>query len=566
MNQHPDIQTASQLIRTGRYLEAVRALRTLVTARGRDPFIRALLADVLQRVGHNSQAQEMASEHLRDSPKTSQAFTRFHFVLGNVERDRGNLCEAIGHLQISAGSTLDLELACWSQLRLVSLVAETSGVRTAIARLDDAKRTLVRYGDARPFVALHLWLVEAESTRGNLEAAWQNLRTAESLLSQIDDVWLRGYLAVNRSALHYYSGEISEALKWAQAAIGRADESGHRTTRRAAYVNLGNIQLSSSNFTEAETSFQTALDCSEPSSLSEVIILENIAHIKFLQQDFEACRSVLRRLEQLTDSRKDVKRAHYSRWALQTKIRLLLSEGKTGEARRISEELEILAREAPHARVSAASQLLGAETLLASKDPVSAIERLQPVINSKIQLPPDLYAEMERVAGNALLMSGAAEVAHVHLERAFRTFDLIGHTFGKKRTTVDLEGVIGSSRVEPGLGSTLCLDRVRALFDLRTRPELFGHEAASLLRELGCTHTIRLERWQGDERTVLRCDESSNTPAVDVVAVNFRGSDAASLTLSYHPLNDTKSIVTSMTFLRVLRQILRHQLTRFDHW
>ena len=67
MNQHPDIHTASQLIRTGRYLEAVRALQALVTARGRDPIIRALLADVLQRVGHNAQAQEIASEHVGQS-------------------------------------------------------------------------------------------------------------------------------------------------------------------------------------------------------------------------------------------------------------------------------------------------------------------------------------------------------------------------------------------------------------------------------------------------------------------------------------------------------------------
>jgi len=556
MNQHPEIHTASQLIRTGRYLEAARLLRVLVTARGRDPLVRALLADVLQRVGHNAQAQEMASEYLRDIPKNSQAFARFHFVLGNVDRDRGNLGDAIGHLQISAGSTLDPELACWSQLRLVSLVAETSGIRIAIARLDDVKRTLVRYGDARPFVALHLWLVEAESTRGNLDIAWRNLRTAESLLSQIDDVWLGGYLAVNRSALHYYSGEISEAHEWARAAIGRADESGHRTTRRAAYVNLGNIQLSLGNFTEAETSFQTALDCSEPSSLSEVIILENIAHIKLLQQDFDACRRVLHHLEQLIESRQDVKRAHYSRWALQTKIRLLLYEGKTSEARRICEDLEILARETPHARVSAASQLLGAETLLASKDPVSAIQRLQPVISSKIQLPPDLYAEMERVAGNALLMSGAAELAHVHLERARRTFDVIGHSVGKARTTADIESLSDSSRLESGLGSTLCLDRIRALLDLRTRPELFGHEAASLLRELGCTHTIKLESWKGGERTVLRCDESSNTPAIgEPVAINFSSSDEARLTLSYYPLNDTRSIVTAVTFLRVLRQI-----------
>ena len=56
---------------------------------------------------------------------------------------------------------------------------------------------------------------------------------------------------------------------------------------------------------------------------------------------------------------------------------------------------------------------------------------------------------------------------------------------------------------------------------------------------------------------MLRCDESSNTPAtVDVVAVNFSSSDATRLTLSYSPLNDTKSIVTTTTFLRVLQQIL----------
>jgi transcriptional regulator with GAF, ATPase, and Fis domain len=164
---------------------------------------------------------------------------------------------------------------------------------------------------------------------------------------------------------------------------------------------------------------------------------------------------------------------------------------------------------------------------------------------------------MERVAGNALLMSGDGELAYVHLERAYRTFDVIGHTVGKKRTSDDLEGIRGSSRVEPGLIATVFLDRVRALFDLRTRPELFGHEAASLLRELGCTHTIRLERWQGEERILLRCDESSNNPAtIDAVSVSFGSTDDARLTLSYFPLEDAKSAATAMTYLRVLRQIL----------
>jgi DNA-binding NtrC family response regulator/tetratricopeptide (TPR) repeat protein len=556
MNLHPDVH-ASELIRSGRYLEAVKSLQVISKSRSRDPVSHAMLADVLQRIGQNATAEEIATRYLRDLPPSNQAYSHYHFVLGNVKRDRGNTANAISHLQLAAGSAVDMELACWIQVRLLSVIAEISGVRTAIARIDDVKRTLIRFGDPRPFVALHLWLVEAESTRGNLEMAWGNLRTAESLLSKVDDVWLRGYLAVNRSALHYYSGEIVEANRWALEAIDSANDSGHQITRRAAHVNLGNIQCLLGQFTEAEASFQTALNCSEPSSLSEVIILENIAQIKLHLDDFEACRNVLQRLEELTTvSRQDVKRAHYSRWALQTKIRLLLREGKTAEARRVCEQLEILATGTPHARVSAASNLLAAETFLAVSDPRAAAQQLKSIITAMVQLPPDLFAEMERVAGTALLMSDATEIAHVRLERAYRTFDVIGHTFGKERTVAKLNHTAELVRHGTGLPTALCLDRIRALIDLRTRPELFGHEAISLLRELECTGTIKLERWHGSERTLLRQEVTPNVAvSSEIVTIILKDTDATHLTLSYSALGDPKSNLTALTFQRVLRQI-----------
>jgi tetratricopeptide (TPR) repeat protein len=480
--------------------------------RSGDGLGEALLADVLQRVGQNRPAEEIALRNLRRLSQSSPLYARYHFVLGNVERDRGNTATAINHLQIAAGFSDDLELSCWTQLRLIGAIAEVSGVLTAIARLDEIRRTLTRLGDARPFATLHLWLVEAESTRGNLEIAWRNLRTAETLLSRVDDVWLQGYLAVNRSALHYYSGEIHEAQEWAQAAIAHANESGHRTTRRAAHVNLGNIQFSQGQLSQAETCFQTALDCSERASVSEIIILENIAQIKLHRQDLQACRNVLFKLEQLTDSCRDAKRAHYNRWALQTKIRLLLHEGKSAEARQISEELERLARDAPHARVSAASHLLSAETFLAAYDPNLAAHSLGSVISPAVQLPPDLYAEMERVTGNALAMSGAAELAEVHLERAHRTFDLIGHTLGKERVTREAKPSPNLAGLDNGVLSSWCLDRVRVLLDLRTRPELFGHEAALLLQELNCAHTITLVKEHGEKRTAIRQKTSITEP------------------------------------------------------
>ena len=555
-NQCPEIHTTSQLIRTGRYAEAVTTLDHVpLKARCRDGLGEALLADALQRIGQNVRAEEIALRQLRGLTQSSPLYARYHFVLGNVQRDRGNTATAINHLQIAAGSTNDLELACWTQLRLVGAIAEVSGVRTAIARLDEIKRTLTRFGDARPFVALHLWLVEAESTRGNLQIAWRNLRTAETLLSQVDDVWLRGYLAVNWSALHYYSGEIREARKWAETAIAHANESGHRTTRQAAHVNLGNIQFSQGELSQAEVCFQTALDCSERASVSEIIILENIAQIKLHLQDLQGCRDVLSKIEQLTACQ-DAKRTHYNRWALQTKIRLLLQEGKNAEARQISDELEKLAREAPHARVSAASHLLRAETFLAAHDPKLAANSLESVISPKVQLAPDLYAEMERVAGNALAMSGAAELAEVHLERASRTFDLIGHTVGKERVTRSVKPSPNHAGHDNGVLSTSCLDRVRVLLDLRLRPELFGHEAALLLQELSCAHAIMLVKGHGEQRTVIRHTTLPiEPPLTDEITIVLSGSDHP-VKLCFVPLDDTRSTLAVLTFQRVLRHIL----------
>ena len=164
-NQHPEIHAASQLIRTGRFLDAATILRRVPTSvRRLNGLADALLADVLQRIGQNLPAEEVALRQLRGLASSSPLYSRYHFVLGNVQRERGNTSDAVSHLQLAAGFATDLELTCWSQLRLVAAIAEANGVRTAIARLDEVKRTLARFGDSRPFAALHLWLVEAEST------------------------------------------------------------------------------------------------------------------------------------------------------------------------------------------------------------------------------------------------------------------------------------------------------------------------------------------------------------------------------------------------------------------
>jgi tetratricopeptide (TPR) repeat protein len=271
----PELQTALDLFRRGRFSDTVEKLSRLVE-RGRpvrrhDVPTEALLADALQLIGRNRDAQAIASRRLHE---TSDNHARFHLVLGNVCRARGQISRAIEHLQMAAAALPDPELSCWVQLRLMAAIGEMSGREAAITRLDDVTRTLTKYGDARPFAALHLWFVETDTMRGDLQSARRHLKTADSLLSQVDDVWLRGYLAINSSVVYYYHAEIEDARKWAETAITCARESGHRTTKRAAYANLGYFEFATGEFLKAEEHFQIALESCEQGSVNEIAILE----------------------------------------------------------------------------------------------------------------------------------------------------------------------------------------------------------------------------------------------------------------------------------------------------
>src|SRR5262245_36624106 len=136
-----EVHSALQLMRNGRFLDATAALekaRTLGRGAGRpDLYQEALLADALQRIGRNEQAQEIAIRNLHRA-KQPELTARYHFVLGNINRERGYVSKGIEHLQIAAtlaGS--DLELACWSQLRLMLFIGELNGLHAALARLEE---------------------------------------------------------------------------------------------------------------------------------------------------------------------------------------------------------------------------------------------------------------------------------------------------------------------------------------------------------------------------------------------------------------------------------------------
>ena len=441
----------------------------------------------VQRVGRNQQAELIAQRNLPLVAHQPELRARYHFVLGNICRERGDSAKAVEHLQIaSTSASSDLELFCWLQLRLMATVADLTGYHTALVRLEQVRRSLTRLGDARLFAALHLWLVEVESTRGNLESARRHLKTANAMLAQIDDVWLRGYLAINSSVVHYYSADIVAARRWAQIAIDCSEASGHRATRRAAHSNLGYIEFSIGAFPRAQECFEMALSCCDEGSANAIVILDNIAEIHLNLGELQECKVLLQKIEDLAGRNHPVRRQQFCTWATHTQIKLLLKEGKRIEARKTSERVLKVVDELPCSRLTIESRLLAVETLLANNDVSSAIEHLSPILSSGIQLSPDLFAEAERMRGQALASSGHYGLSQLHLHRAVQTFEVAGHLLGKARASADLEAIQKPLVYGDEIVSLRSLDRIRTLLETRGRPELFGCESVSLLEELQC--------------------------------------------------------------------------------
>jgi DNA-binding NtrC family response regulator/tetratricopeptide (TPR) repeat protein len=548
-------------MRRGRFSDVVSALQPFART-PRDLHFSALaesvLADALQRIGENQRAESMSFRTLQKEVLTPESKARYHFVLGNIHRDRGDNTKAVEQFQkaLAVGSC-DAELSCWAKLRLLIAIGHVTGAHTALARLDEVKRAFTRLGDGRLFAALHLWLAEVDTIDGDLDRAHHHLKTADSLLSQVDDVCLRGAHAVNSSAFYYYCAEIAEARRWAELAISYARQSGARRTVRAAHGNLGYIEFSLGDFIRAENCFRTALECCEEGTLDEIITLDNIAEIRLHNGDLEGCKSILHKLDQLTDQHRDVKRQYYKAWALQTKIRLLLRQGKNAEAKSLCDTVRELLAQAPNARVTTESHLLQSQIFVANDELRAAAEELSPLFFLERPLAPDLFAEMERIAGKTLAKMGSSTLSRVRLDRSFRTYETIGHSVGTKQSLCDLGPVPAFNGFKDAtICSQVVLDRIRALLDMRGRPDLFGRESAILLEELDCAQAISLYLEDGKNKTSTRSANDSNTDNTSTKMVTIGSTAQGRVILSYVPREDATSKLNCLDFERVVKGIL----------
>jgi DNA-binding NtrC family response regulator/tetratricopeptide (TPR) repeat protein len=546
------------LIRRGRFAEACSFLKAHPFSSGHDSFAvhQALLSDMLQRTGNNEEAELIASRFAKTS-LSSEVLGRFHYVLGNVNREKGRLAEAVSQFRAAARLTEgDPELCCWAQLRLMSSIGDMAGPETAMARLDATRASLIRFGEKRPFSALHLWIAECETVRGKLDSARHHLRIAESLLLEIEDAWLHGYLAINSFGVCFYSGEIAEAQRWATVALECSALSGHKGARRAAYANAGAIEFSVGHLEKAEELLRLALADCHTGSTNHIAVLHSLALVTLQRDDTKGCSAIVALIDSFSNC-DEAKSAYYRAWAVQTKIRFLLKQGLNADAKRVCEGVPLILEKLTTARASTNLRLLTVETLIANGDLPEAACALRNLLSDTAELPLDVHAEIERVLSKTFYCVGSRLGAQISLTRALESFEALGHVVGKQQTVAeghDYSTVNGrATRFDV---SRSCVDRIRTLLDTRKRPEMFGRESIRLLRELDCVDGVALTSNDAGNRAVLfsiGSEVHQKTPRL--TQIELGGTTRHRLRLEYIAKSDASSVLTVGIFERLIKSI-----------
>jgi DNA-binding NtrC family response regulator/tetratricopeptide (TPR) repeat protein len=558
------LKPVATLMRRGRFAEALEVLQTPSPASAvasSSPW----LADLLQRTGNNQEAKRIALQALKSAPSDDGSISRCYWVLGNVARELGNASGALHNFQMAAKHADNKsELSCWIQLRLMSTVANIGGSHSAMARLADVRRSLTRFGDARPFAALHLWLAEIDTRGGRLDGAVHHLEIARSLLGDADDVWLQGYLATNSFGVSYYSAQISDARKSADAALDFATISGHAAALRAAHANLGHIEFSLGRIPSALDFFERALRSSERGSPSYSAILDSIAQIRLHSGDLEECEALVKQLDELSEGASATTSDHRA-WALQTKLQLLLKQDRIVEAAALCRDLDRSLPRVSEPRVRVILGLLSVETSLAAGDPAGAASRLRAVFSESRELPPDLLAETERVVAKTLQASGSPGTAKINLARAISTYEFIGHAIGRAEAESESQ-TLATTDDHPidYLTARTLLDRLRVLIETRGLPELFAFEAADLLRDLNCAGRIQVVRSGRPEKVLGTATQPwhANSHSGRLWQISLTPRNRSGLCLEFLPRSDSAAIVAATTFQKVIERIVAFQSER----
>jgi DNA-binding NtrC family response regulator/tetratricopeptide (TPR) repeat protein len=496
---------ASELRRLGRFAEALGFLARSEVAPADRQDRDVLKADLLEQVGRYAQARALAHTLLRSRTLSPAQRSTCEFVLARIDREDGKLESSVARLHRSVALAVqgkDPVRACWSQLRLLLLLAETSGPETVPALLREIRSSIRKLGNPQLTAALHIFVGEMEAKRGLYRNAERHTRLGLRLLSHDPSVWLETVAEITTVALALMRSDFDGGLAHAARALRLAEASGRAAALRASLANLGNLMYSAGRFGEAIDYYERAMSALPSSGDNCNGALDGIARVLLIQGQVSQAAELL---ERVTGSVRapDDHRLYVYRHAQLTRTQLLAHQMRWGDALISAGSLVELASDAGDHLLGQIALLTKAELLQQAGDVREAMRTLDVVVETLAQQPPDLYGQYERILACALASDGDRDTGTMHLERARRVYQSIRSAPGLvelsrrwDETTKQRGNVAPPDAAQPithdgTAAARNVLQTVAAMLRHHGRSELIARELVHLLGETECVVDAR---------------------------------------------------------------------------
>jgi DNA-binding NtrC family response regulator/tetratricopeptide (TPR) repeat protein len=554
------LATVEQLNEEGRFGEALNALDRFAPSREERNASDVLRAELLERVGRYSLAKSLC-ERLRNTRDMAPVHhSSLEHTLALIERHGGDNDKAITHLQRSiamAEIAKDHQRLCWSQLRLMVILADRFGHAAAATLLERVRFNIVRIGNPVLSAALHIVMGEMEGRRGLIESATRHTEIGKRLLGDRNHVWLDGFVENNRTAICIMRSEIDEGIYHAERALRLAEASGGVVLQQTALANLGNLFYQTGQFESAIEYFERAQAIFPTVGERKNASLESLARVRLAQGDRErAAEHLTEILQSITDAAESL--MYSNRHSRLTMAMLLVSQDRLKEAEQHAEIVIRLAATSGDQLLQASAQITQAEILQRMGRVSDATVIFENVLPSLSELPPQVYAQYQRAWACGFAVVGAAESGRRHFERAKRIYEGLHSVPGVLEVTRAWEDAVAAApeRLTTALTSAEnrtpsannLLQNIAALMLHAGRPELVATGLVAILADTSSVVSAQaISRGNDDSVEILAAcaaaDSDSNADVVErTLQIGSARNRAVDVVLKAH--SDIESIAT----------------------
>ena len=536
-----ELLKTQSLISQGRFKAADAELNSLPSFKTRTLQAETLRLELLERLGRYSEAENLARRLLSSKSLSADQKGVSQFCLGLLLWEKGQPEAATDHFLASIDASRDAGDArrtAWTQLRLLVSVSGHSPSPASGRLLQEARQSILRLGDPVVSAGLHIFLGEIEAKRGLLAMARRHTALGQSLLKSGDNIWLDALSENTLTALAILQFDVISGMKHARRAIDLAQESGAAAILRAAYANLGNLHYLKGDYRAAEELLQQSYKLLSPSGEHANGSLDSLARTHLAQGAWEEANSLLERIE-ANISTPTGRLLYSSRYALLTRVELLMKQQQWVEALTRAEELLTIARQLGDRSLEALTYARCAEAaavMSGAKASIGFLNMLATLLRGDNS--PSHIAHYEMAIGASLLATAAGPTVDGHnLSRAASIYS----TLGCAAELVSPSKPVPAALTLGPISNAQQFQSFASLLMHASRPEVTATSLVSVLQHANCVVSARAVARDADDREELLAAWGAVTAPADVRTFIVGVARGRTIELQLQPLPDIES-------------------------